>query len=95
MEIKTDKIIKSNHEDYIEFEQSQFIVGLIVGEKLEIFIDGIKIKEYIAKYIDCHFNMTIQDKGVKREPTEIEKIDSQIAELQRQKTEEEAKENKK
>ena len=65
MEIKTNEIIKNTHESYTEYELNQFIVKLLVDEKLEIFVNGTKIKEYVAKYINCHFNMVIQDKGVK------------------------------
>ncbi len=67
MEIKKDQIDKTEHEKYNEFELSQFIVELAVNDKLEILINGTKIKEYIAKYVDCHFNMVIQDKGEQKD----------------------------
>ncbi len=92
MEIKIDEIIKNANENYANFELNQLVVNMGVGETLTIMIDDATIKEYVAKYSDCHFNMTIQDKGIKRNPTEIEKIDAEIALLQLKKAEEEAKE---
>ncbi len=71
MKILKDEIDRSNelnkipHIAYDEFELSQFIVELDVGDKIEILVNGKKEKEFTAKYINCHMNARFQDKGIK------------------------------
>jgi ribosomal protein L21E len=64
MEIKDD-VLKKEHDKYNEFELSQFTANLAKGDIIEIKINGELIKSYIVKYINCHINATIQDKGEK------------------------------
>ena len=75
MEIKTDEMISTaTHFQYDEYERKQLIIELAKGETLTIIVKDIKgeiipesIKEYTAKFINCHFNMQWQDKGIKKE----------------------------
>lgn len=73
MDIKKDEIVPdSRNEKYTEFERKQYIVELNVGET---FFCGVKDaqgkifplseREFVAKYINCHFNLQWQDKGEK------------------------------
>lgn len=91
MEITKDEIVTSIHDSYSEFELCQFIVKLAVGDTLEISVNGQSIKTFIAKYINCHFNMDIQDKGEKRDPTELESLIIQRDKLNEQIAKEETK----
>ena len=66
-----DEETQTEHKSYAEFLRWQYIVGLDVGDKVEIKIepaaggDEIK-KEFVATYINCHINCQWQDKGVKK-----------------------------
>ena len=66
MEITKNEAVLNKHMGYDEFDLQQFIVTLDVGEKIEIFVNGKKEREYIAKYVNCHMNAVFQDKGVKK-----------------------------
>ena len=70
MKIKKDEIDKDNHPKYDDYELSQFIVELDIGDKLEILVNGKIEKEFIAKYINCHMNAVFQDKGIKKKNSE-------------------------
>lgn len=88
MEITTDTKETIN-DSYDEFEKTQLVAKLPVGEKLTISIDDIVIKEYTAKYINCHFNLIFQDKGEKIDLellTEAELLQRQIDRLEAEKT---------
>lgn len=92
MEIKTDSTVINEHADYVDFELKELTVDLLVNEKVEIFVDGNKIKEYTCKYSNCSFKFQLQDKGDKRDATELDKINAKIALLLLEKAELEAKE---
>ena len=64
MEITRDNT-RTRHESYDEYEVSQLIVLLDIGEKLTISVNDVVVKEYTAKYINTHFNLGFQDKGEK------------------------------
>ena len=100
MEITTNTINRT-HDSYDEYERSQLIVLLNIGEKLTISVDDIVIKEYTAKYVNCHFNLGFQDKGLKIDldklsPSEIleKSIQKHIAELAKMEAEKLALEEK-
>lgn len=84
MEITKDKIIKQAHDSYAEYELSQFIVKLDVGQTLKVSVNDTPIKEYTARYIKCHIDMTIQDKGIKQETTILKQLQAQKADLEEQ-----------
>lgn len=94
MEITTNTT-KTTHESYDEYDLSQLIVVMDIGEKLTISIDDVVIKEYTAKYINCHFNLGFQDKGEKinlEQLSEAELIQRQIDTLEAKKIKAEAQE---
>lgn len=91
--IKNEQVIENMKRPYDEYYKYQAVVELIKDEIIELLVNGTNILSYTAKFVNCHFNLVIEDKGVKRDFTTIELLDSQIAELERQKAEEEAKEN--
>lgn len=87
METTTDTT-KLVDELYNEFELSQLIALMDIGEKLTISIDDMVIKEYTAKYINCHFNLIFQDKGTKidlKQLSEAELLQRQIDKLEAEK----------
>lgn len=93
MEITTDTI-ETKSEIYDDFELLQLIVLMDIGEKLTISIDDVMVKEYTAKFSNCHFNMQWQDKGEKinlEQLTEVQVLQRQIDKLEAEKTIEEAK----
>ncbi len=93
METTTDTI-NTIHDLYDEFELSQLITKLSIGDKLTISVNDVVIKEYTAKYINCHFNLQFQDKGTKidlEQLTEVQVLQRQIDKLEAEKTIEEAK----
>lgn len=68
--IDKDKQIADSHPNYSEFEQYQIIGNIKQGDKIQVrLLDASGTekarKEYTAKYINCHVNFVIQDKGVK------------------------------
>ena len=73
MEIITEELVnESKHAAYTEFDRKQFIVELNVGETLFVGIKDNKgniipesVREFPAKYINCHANLQWQDKGTK------------------------------
>ena len=100
MEITRDNT-RTIHDSYDEYELSQLITTLSVGEKLTISVNGVVIKEYTAKYVNCHFNLGFQDKGLKIDldklsPSEIleRSIQKHIAELAKMEAEKLAMEGK-
>lgn len=93
MEITRDNI-ETIHYSYDEYELSQLIALMSIGEKLTISIDDVVIKEYTAKYVNCHFNLGFQDKGLKVQRNEIEQKQKQIDILEAEKLELTIKETK-
>lgn len=88
MEITTDTI-KTKDELYNEFDLSQLIILMDIGEKLTISIDDVVVKEYTAKYVNCHFNLVFQDKGIEidlEQLTEEEILQKQIDVLEEEKS---------
>ncbi len=81
MKINKDEIDKDNHPKYDDYELSQFIVELDVGDKLEISVNGTKVKEYTARYVNCHVNAVFQDKGIKNKPPVEPTLQEQINDL--------------
>ena len=71
MKITKNEIVEITNTKYDEFDLQQFIVELDVGEKIEIFVNGKKEREYIAKYINCHMNAVFQDKGIKDKTNKV------------------------
>ena len=67
MEITKNEAVLQTHTGFDEFDLQQFIVKLDVGDKIEIFVNGNKEREYVAKYINCHMNAVFQDKGMKKQ----------------------------
>ena len=71
MEIIQNRVIDSSENKYYtELDRQEFIVKLEIGEKLQVRVldandNVLGQKEFIAKYINCHFNLQWQDKGVK------------------------------
>lgn len=89
MEIRRDNT-KTIHDSYDEYELSQLIVLLDIGEKLTISVNDVIIKEYTAKYVNCHVNLGFQDKGIKidlENLTESDLIQRQINALESRKVE--------
>lgn len=71
---KDDKILDDKNYRYDEFELRQIIATIKIGQTLQIRLlddnnNEISRKEYTAKYINCHVNFVIQDKGIKKEVT--------------------------
>lgn len=62
-EIKFEKT-RDKHHKYDEFEIWQLQAEIPIGETIIIEYAGKKYK-YKAKFINCHINAVIQDKGIK------------------------------
>lgn len=54
------------HRSYDEFELNQKVIELIIGETVEILVNGSSVMIYTAKYSDAHINIIVQDKGTKK-----------------------------
>lgn len=75
MEIKNEELVNgSEHQYYTEFEGKQYIVELDIGETLFVGVKDVQgniiplsLREWTAKYINSHFNLQWQDKGIKKE----------------------------
>lgn len=70
-EITDDRVTKTEHHSYDEFERSGFVVTIPKGNKIKIqILDSkdvvLKEKIFIAKYEKSHINCQWQDKGVKK-----------------------------
>jgi hypothetical protein len=66
MKIIKDKTIDKYDPYYTEYKQNQLIVKLDIGETIEIFVNGESIKQATAQFVNCHFDLIIQDKGIKK-----------------------------
>ncbi len=87
--MSTETIDRTNEQttnsEYKEFYSTQKIRSLAIGDRVSITINGEVYFTYDALYSNCHMNLVIQDKGGLN--TKAEKINAQIAELQRKKEE--------
>ena len=66
--IKNEK--QETHVSYDEFEQIIFRqADLPIGTTIRVLVDGKAIPElnYTVQFINAHFHITIQDKGIKKE----------------------------
>lgn len=66
-DLETEKL---THDSYTEFKLKQLIAEIKKGQKITIILEDENDKElarerYIAKYVNCHANFVIQDKGEK------------------------------
>ena len=67
------EILREQHitekENFTEFDLTQVIGKLDIGESVTLtYIDSEGVKQertFTAKYIDCHFNFSIQDMGIR------------------------------
>ena len=89
------KIRKNNNDindNYKGFKLRQTtILELAIGDNVVVMLNGVELyNETIEFGVDSHVDVIMQDIGAIA--TGVEKIDAQIAELQRQKVEEKAKE---
>ena len=92
MEITRNQILNNDSEIYDDFELHQLTVSLDVGDTVDIVINSEVVASFVGKYIKSHIDLKYQAKSEKKTPTKLEQFDYQIAKLQRQKAEEEAKE---
>jgi aspartyl aminopeptidase len=74
--IKQDKITKF-HPNYDEYVQSNMVIQLEQGETITLSVNGVELKTFTAKNINCSVGITLLDKGVKK--LEVSRIDELTA----------------
>ena len=95
MEITRNEILTEDNVNYDDYYRHQLQANLDVLDTIEIKINGTLQYNYVARYGKCNISLVTQDKSVKRDPTELEKINYEIELLEKKKADEEAKETSK
>lgn len=72
------KITKEEHQlthpKYDEFTRHRVIATANIGDTIELLVNGNSVMSYTYKYIKTVLQLDVQDKGVKKELTELDKL---------------------